>query len=191
MSPDWGAEPAIHPQEIQTEGTLDPDQLFERLRDELHRLATQAMAGERKDHTLQPTALLHEVWIRLFSNSGFGQGADRTQVLRVADQVMRQILVDHARRRSAKRRGGRRQRVPLDAVIESCDHQGLDVLEIHEALEKLERLHERQARIVSLRFFWGFTVVEIAEQLDVSLGLVEHDFRLARAWLRRHLRGFA
>jgi RNA polymerase sigma factor (TIGR02999 family) len=165
-----------------------PD-LFNQLRAELYRLATRAMAGERTDHTLQPTALLHEVWLRLFRANQFGPETDHSQIIREATRAMRQILVDHARHRLAGKRGGDRRRVPLDAVLDYCEEERLDIEGVHEALEELALTHERQATVMTLRFLCGFTISEVASQLQVSVGLVESDFRFARAWLRRRLRG--
>ncbi len=163
--------------------------LFNQLRAELYRLATRAMAGERADHTLQPTALLHEVWLRLFHANQFDPDADRSQILREATRAMRQIVVDHARHQAARKRRGHRQRVPLDEVLDCCEEQRLDVQTVHDALSELALTHERKATVMTLRFIRGFTVQEVASQLHVSVGLVENDFRLARAWLRRSLRG--
>jgi RNA polymerase sigma-70 factor (ECF subfamily) len=162
--------------------------LFERLHSELHRLATQAMARERKDHTLQPTALLHEVWLRLNGKIASREIGDPAHLVHAATLAMRQILVDHARHRTAEKRGGRGRRIPLDEVLDYCDSQSLDVRDIHDALNDLTQVHERQATILTLRFFWSFTVEEVASLLDVSEGTVENDFRLARAWLRRQLK---
>jgi RNA polymerase sigma-70 factor (ECF subfamily) len=163
--------------------------LFNQLHAELYRLAARAMAGERADHTLQPTALLHEVWLRLFRAKQFDPDTDRSQIIREATRAMRQILVDHARHRAARKRGGQRQRVPLDAVLDYCEKQRLDVQSVHEALNELALKHERQASVMTLRFICRFTVQEVASQLDISVGSVESDFRLARAWLRRRLKG--
>jgi len=162
------------------------DQLFEELRDELYKLA---MAGERKDHTLQPTALLHEFWLRLFSTNEFGQNRDRAHLLGMAAREMRRILIEHARRRNAEKRRGRRQRLPLDRVLDDCAARGLDLQEVHDALDDLAQIDEQQATIVTLRFFGDFKVQEVAGQLGVSVSLVEKEFRTARAWLRTQLKG--
>jgi RNA polymerase sigma factor (TIGR02999 family) len=100
---------------------------------------------------------------------------------------MRQVLVDHARQRAADKRGGGRERQPLDEVLDHFDEQRLDLLAVHEALTELAGLHERQSQVVELRFFGGYTVEEIAEQLQVSVSTVESDFRKATAFLRGRL----
>jgi RNA polymerase sigma factor (TIGR02999 family) len=100
---------------------------------------------------------------------------------------MREVLIDHARRRGADRRGGGRQRVPLDLVLEYFEAQQLDVVAVHEALDRLTELNERQGHVMTLRYFGGLTVPEVAEALGVSVVTVERDWRLARAWLQGHL----
>jgi RNA polymerase sigma factor (TIGR02999 family) len=107
----------------------------------------------------------------------------------MAIAFMRQVLVEHARRWTADKRGGGHQQLGLDAVLAHFEEQNLDVLAVHEALEELAKLHERQSQVVTLRFLFGFTVAEVAEQLGVSAATVEGDWRLARAWLRQRLRG--
>jgi RNA polymerase sigma-70 factor, ECF subfamily len=189
MTPDLGAGAMVRPMDVWAGSPVDANELFIQMCDELHRMATHAMAGERKDHTLQPTALLNLVWIRLFRHGRFSPDTDRLSIIRLADQAMRQILIDHARRRKARRRYGRRQRLPIDVMLDDCVERGLNVFDIHEALDELAQMHERQSMVVSLRFLWGFTVREVAEKLDVSEGTVEGDYRLARAWLRRRLKG--
>jgi RNA polymerase sigma factor (TIGR02999 family) len=100
---------------------------------------------------------------------------------------MREVLIDHARRRATARRGGGRQRVPLDAVVDYFEDQGLDLVAVHEALDRLAERNGRQAQVVTLRYFGGLTVPEIAEALGVSVGTVERDWRIARAWLSNEL----
>ena len=165
------------------------DDLFVLLHDRLHALATRAMAGERKNHTLQPTALLNEAWLRLASMDEIGPNSDRAQLLHAAARTMRQILIDHARRRKAEKRGGSRRRVPLDEVLDHCAEHRLDTQDLYDSLDALARLHERQATVITLRFLGEFTVQEVAALLDVSEGTVENDYRLARAWLRKEIKG--
>jgi RNA polymerase sigma factor (TIGR02999 family) len=102
---------------------------------------------------------------------------------------MREVLVEHARRRAAARRGGGRRRVPLDRVLAYFEEQEVDVIAVHEALDRLAEWNERQAEVMTLRYFGGLTVPEVAESLGVSVVTVERDWRLARAWLGRQLRG--
>ena len=156
--------------------------------DELRRVASRLMRRERPDHTLAPTAVVHEAVIRLLGESVLHKAADRNFLFASAARAMREVLIDHARRRSADRRGGGRRRVPLDAVVDYFEEQGLDVVEVHEALDRLAELHERQAQVMTLRYFGGLTVPEVAEALGVSVVTVERDWRLARAWLHDQLR---
>ena len=120
-------------------GNVDaPEQLFETIRAELYRLATNAMWGQRNDHTLQATALLHEIWIRLFRANELDRIEDRNHLLQVAARAMRQVLIDHARRRDAGKRGGNWRCVPFDEVLDYFSEQRLDVEALREALEDLE-----------------------------------------------------
>jgi RNA polymerase sigma factor (TIGR02999 family) len=156
---------------------------------ELRRMADALMRRERPDHTLQPSALVHEALIRLFDSDALDQAQDRRYLFAAAAQAMRQVLVDHARRRDADKRGGRRERVPLDGVLQYFEERRLDVIALHEALDQLMVLHERQGLVVALRFFTGLSVPEVADVLGVSAGTVEGDWRIARAWLRGQLGG--
>jgi RNA polymerase sigma factor (TIGR02999 family) len=164
------------------------DQLIALVYDELRRLGGGLLRQERPGHTLQPTALVHETVLRLFRPDALASAQSRAEFLAAAARAMRQVLVDHARQRAADKRGGGRERVPLDDVLDHFAEQRLDLLAVHEALERLAGLHERQAQVVELRFFGGYTVEEIAEQLGVSVSTVEADFRKATAFLRGQLR---
>lgn len=153
---------------------------------ELQRLARRYLRGERSGHTLQPTALVHEAWMRL-------QGDDRPLQNRqhfyaIAAHLMRQVLVDHARAKHARKRGGGALRVELDPAV-PAEQGAPELLALHEALEALERLDPRKARVIELRFFAGLSIEETAEVLGVSAPLVVKDTRLARAWLHRALTG--
>src|SRR5262249_58331303 len=112
------------------------------------------------------------------------QAPTRCWLFATASRAMRQVLIDHARSRGAEKRAGQRDRVALDEVLVHCAGQGLEVLAVHEGLEQLAGLHPRQAQVVEMRFFGGFSVAEIAEALGASVSLVESDFRKARAFLR-------
>ena len=166
-----------------------PNPRFDLLYARLHGMATRAMAGERKGHTLQATALVHEAWLRLAANGEISPDADNARLVHTVARAMRQVLIEHARRRKAEKRGGKRRRVPLDSVLEHCAELHLDAQELHDSLDVLAEVHERQATIIALRFLGGFTVNEVAELLGVSEGTVENDYRLARAWLRRRFNG--
>lgn len=162
--------------------------LVELIYDELHRIADGQMRLERQEHTLQPTALVNEALVRLIEDGAFHQAPNRAYLFGAATQAMRRVLVDHARRRAAGKRGGDRKRTALDDALAQFDSQKIDILALDEALRELELLNTRQSRIVMLRFFGGLTISQIAEQLTVSVGTVEADFRVARAWLRGRLR---
>jgi RNA polymerase sigma factor (TIGR02999 family) len=165
-------------------------QVVQRVYDRWHRIAAALMRRERGDHTLGPTALLHEAFIRLVAGGVFRTAANRAVLYAAAARAMRQTLADHARRRdAAKRGGGGHRRVPLDGLLEHFETQRIDVLALRDAIDRLEALHERQSLVVTLRCFGGFTVREIASLLDVSVATVENDFRFARAWLWNHLGG--
>lgn len=157
--------------------------------DDLRLTAARLMRRERPDHTLTATAVANEAVLRLVRDSVFDRAPDRGAVLAAAARLMREILVDHARRRAAARRGSGWQRVPLDTLVDSFEAQGLDVGAIHEALDRLSALSARQSQVVTLRYFGGMTVPEVAQALRVSVVTVERDWRLARAWLHGQLAG--
>lgn len=162
-------------------------QLLEAVHGELRRLARRYMRQERPDHTLQPTALVHEAYLRLFPGQEI-EWKDHSELLRCAARAMRQILVDHARRRNCAKRGGDFKRVPLEsgaAVV--SDQQPSILLALDESLTKLEGLDPRQAEIVELLYFTGLTQTEAAKALEVSPRTVNREWRLARAWLREEV----
>ncbi len=158
------------------------EELFFLLKDELYRQAEGHFAyGAGNGHTLQPTALVHEAWLRLV-----GAGADyggREHFLAMSARAMRSILVDHARRRQSLKRGGNYQRVPLDQIVVLFEGQGEDLVALDEALVRLGEHHQRRARVVELRFFGGMTIAETADALEVSPVTVERDWQMARLWL--------
>jgi len=160
--------------------------LLELVYDELRGLAGGYLRSERADHTLQPTALAHEAWMRLVDQSRV-QWQGRAHFLAVAAQAMRRILVDHARSKKRQKRGGAWQRVELDPELVQTA-ESLDLVALDSALEKLKALDARQAQVVELRFFAGLPVKEVAEVLGVSVGTVERDWRFASAWLAATLR---
>jgi RNA polymerase sigma factor (TIGR02999 family) len=163
------------------------DHLVECVYQELRRVAAGLIRAEPTGHSLQPTALLHEALAHLLEADALRRAPNRAYLFGAAARAMRQVLVDHARQRNAGKRGGGQRRLPLDAVLLYFQEQRVDVLTLHEALDRLAVLDERQSQVVTLRFFGGLTVPEIAEQLGVSVSTVESDFRVARAWLRRQL----
>ena len=140
--------------------------------------------GRRADHTLQPTALVHEAYLRMFGGDT-PRWNDRNHFLAVAATAMRQILADHARRRASQKRGGDAHRVTLAGVGQGDADPEIERLE--DALRRLEELEPRHARLIELRFFGGMTVEEAADMVGISKTTAESDWRLARAWLHREL----
>jgi RNA polymerase sigma factor (TIGR02999 family) len=165
------------------------DQLVGAIYAELRRIAGGLMRHERPSHTLQPSALVHEALLRLLDGDTLAELPDRRHLFAAASRAMRQILVDHARRRRADKRQGGRIRVPLDEALATIEEQGLDVVTLHDALDRLAREHPRPAQVVDLRFFGGLTVPEVAALLGVSDTTIESDWRFARAWLKGQLGG--
>jgi RNA polymerase sigma-70 factor (ECF subfamily) len=166
-----------------------PGRLVAQLYAELRRVAGGMMAGERGGHTLQPTALVNEAVLKLLRADALAPCEDRRHVVAAAARAMREVLVDHARRRAADKRGGGRPPVPLDTVLAWYEERTGDLLALNDALDALARQDDRLAAVVTLRFFGGMTVPEVAESLGVSVSTVEGEWRLARAWLRRALGG--
>lgn len=158
------------------------DQMLPLVYDELHRLASGYLAHERPDHTLQPTALVHEAFLRLI-NQREVDWRNRAQFLGVAAGLMRRILVNHARDRATAKRGGERERVSLSLVEVPSGGPDVDLIALEDALERLAALDERKAKVVELRFFGGLTTDEVAEVLAVSRATVEREWSFARAWL--------
>lgn len=164
---------------------------FERLLpliyDECRGIASRQLRGEHREHTLDPTALVHEAYLRLVDQRR-ATWVNRAQFFGVVSQVMRRILVDHARARRAEKRGGSAILVSLDAAAdESGDSRTADIVAIDEALERLMTLDPEQVRIIELRFFAGLTVDETARLLDRSPRTIKREWRLAKAWLYREL----
>ena len=161
------------------------DKLAPFVYDELHRLAARYLRRERPDHTLQPTALVHEAYLALIDQSNV-KSHNRAQFLAIAANVMRQILVNHAKRHRRIKRGGG-NKVSLEEAASVLEQPQVDLLALHEALEKLASLDRRQSQIVEMRFFGGLTEDEIAEVLEVSLSTVKRAWRIARAALHSQL----
>ncbi len=155
--------------------------------EQLRALAGSYFRGQPPDHTLQPTALVHEAYLKLIHNPD-GEWQNRAHFCAVAATAMRQILHDRARRRRAAKRGGEARRVPLVDQIEAPSAgTPVDLVALDDALERLSTLDSRQARIVELRFFGGLTVEEVAHLLEVSTRTIEKEWRRVRAWLSREL----
>jgi RNA polymerase sigma factor (TIGR02999 family) len=161
--------------------------LFQLVYKQLNGVATGLMRGERVGHTLQTADLVHEAFLRLVASESLDAARNHVSFFAVASRAMRQILVDHARKRNAAKRAGGHRRVPLDEVLDHFEGQHANVLDLDGALDELAGLHERQSQVVLLRFFGGLTTAQVAAQLNVSVATVENDFRMARAFLRRRL----
>jgi RNA polymerase sigma factor (TIGR02999 family) len=149
---------------------------------ELRRIAGRYMSGERRDHTLQPTALVHEAYLRLIDQQRI-DWKNRAQFVGLAATMMRRILLNHARARSAEKRGGGATRVSVSLLADAAPQPELDVVALHDALERLTALDPRKSHIVDLKFFGGLSTGEIAELLRLSAATVERDWSFARAWL--------
>jgi RNA polymerase sigma factor (TIGR02999 family) len=153
---------------------------------ELHRVAAHQMRGERVGHTLQPTALVNEAYLRLVGLTKI-EWRDRAHFLAVAARTMRRVLIDLARAKHYQKRGGRQPKVSLDDVDVAAPDAGHDVVAVHEALDALARQDARTAQVVELRYFGGLSVDETAEVLGVSPETVMRDWKFAKAWLLREL----
>ena len=166
------------------------DELTGRIYEQLRAIAGRHMQGERTDHTLQPTALAHEAYLRLVDGAKIDWQGE-AHFLAIASNVIRRILIDHARTKKTLKRGGGNQRVPLAPELLHTDALDFDLLDLDAVLEELNRLKPRHHRVVELRFFGGLTVEQIAHVLDVSPDTVKTDWAAARAWLQNRLRRVA
>lgn len=162
-------------------------QLIPLVYEELHRVAEHHLRRERPDHTLQPTALVHEAYLKLVAQRD-ANWQNRAHFFAVSSQLMRRILVDYARNRLRRKRGGKQAKVPLEKVFilsrDRCD----ELLSLDESLEKLAKLDARQSRVVELRFFGGLSVEEAAKVLGVSSKTVKREWTIAKAWLYGELK---
>ena len=186
-----------HPREQITRLLLDwsrgdakaPGLLIPLMYDELRRIARGYLQSERADHTLQPTALVHEAYLSLVDQT-VTTWQNRAHFLGVASQVMRRILVDHARRQRAEKRGGAWQKIEFEEKESTSDSaRSVNLIALDDALQDLAKFDLRQSQVVELRFFGGLTTEEVGEALDISPRTVKRDWRLARAWLHRELFG--
>src|SRR5437660_2752689 len=160
------------------------DRLMPLVYDELHRLAGAYLRRERHEHTLQPTALVNEAYLKLIHQRNT-RWQNRAQFFGIAAQLMRRILVDHARAHYAAKRGGPQYAVSLSQVDRFARQPDVELLALHDALNELAAIDPQQSRIVELRFFGGLSIAETAEVLGVSHATVERDWKMARAWLRK------
>ena len=164
------------------------EQLVPLVETELHRLARAYMSRERKGHTLQATALVNEVFVR-FADTPTLRWQDRAHFIGIAARLMRRVLVDHARARGSRKRGGSAEQVPLDYARLATPELSVDVIAVDRALEAFAKIDPRKSQIVELRFFGGLTVEETADVLGISAKTVKRDWRLAKLWLSRELQG--
>jgi RNA polymerase sigma-70 factor (ECF subfamily) len=163
-----------------------PERLMPYVYDELRRLARSFLARERDSHTLQPTALVHEAYVRLVDQRSVNW-QNRAHFYGIAANMMRRVLIDHARAHATEKRGGAAVRLSLDDVQVPIEQRAADLVALDEALEKLAGFDERKCRIVEMRFFAGLTDEEIAEVLGVATRTVLRDWKKARLWLYREL----
>jgi RNA polymerase sigma factor (TIGR02999 family) len=163
------------------------DRLMPLVYSELRRLATNYLRRERQGHTLQPTALVNEAYLKLVDQRN-AKWQNRAQFFGISAQLMRRILVDHARQRQAAKRGGsEQQRLSITSAEKFVQQSEIDLLALNEALDELAKMDQQQSRIVELKFFGGLSIEETAEVLGIGHATVEREWKMARAWLRRQL----
>ena len=170
--------------DMEQDSSVSPDRLLELVYDDLRHLAGAYMQNERSDHTLQATALVHEAYMRLVDWKNVSWQS-RAQFFSVAAEVMRKVLIDHARARKSKKRSG--HQLVLDEAISLPDHRPIDLIALDEALQSLEKLDPRQAKIVEYRFFGGLSIEETAYVLNVGESTVRREWTFAKAWFQREL----
>jgi RNA polymerase sigma factor (TIGR02999 family) len=162
------------------------DQLMPLVYAELHRLAASYLSRERSDHTLQPTALVNEAYLRLIKQNAVAW-ENRAQFFGIAAQMMRRVLVNHARDRHADKRGGHALRISLDDAISFFEERDVNLVALDDALNGLAELDPQQSQIVELRFFGGLTIDEVAVQLNISPATVKREWSTAKLWLLREI----
>lgn len=173
--------------EYQTGNKNALDEMFPLVYGELRRLAASRLRGERGDHTLQPTALVHEAYLRLIEQHS-ADWQNRAHFFGLAAEMMRRILVNHAVKNNADKRFGNQTRLALDEIIDFTHGQDVNIILIDEALNTLAEFDPKQAKIVELKFFAGLTNEEIAEVLEISDSTVKREWRIAKAWLHDQLK---
>jgi RNA polymerase sigma factor (TIGR02999 family) len=162
------------------------DRLLPLVEEELHRLAHRYMSREREGHTLQTTALVNEAYLRLIDQRGV-RWQNRAHFFAIAAEMMRRILIDHARKQAYQKRGGGARHLPLDEAAVLTNERAAELVALDEALQNLAKVDERKARVIELRYFGGLSVEEVAEVLGVHPDTVTREWRRARAWLHREL----
>jgi RNA polymerase sigma factor (TIGR02999 family) len=175
-----------HLDDSEVASTSAPEQLFPLVYDELRAIAERHFRREPSNHTLQPTALVHEAYMRLAQGAPV-EFTSRSHFMAIAARAMRHLLVDRARRKATDKHGAGWQRMTLGLALPSDDDPTIDLLQLNEALEKLSVLDERKSRIIELRFFAGLTIEETAAAIEAAPSTVTEDWRMARAWLAREL----
>ena len=163
------------------------DQLLPLVYEELRRIAARRMAQERAGHTLQPTALVHEAWLRVVDEDGNATFENRGHFFGAAAEAMRRILIDRARSRAAAKRGGGQERVDINDVVISAPMPDEELLSVHEVLDDLAAIEPEKARLVKLRYFAGLSIAEVAEVLEISEPTAKRWWAAARAWLYREI----
>jgi len=184
LSPNHDVTRLLHELSGGDESALE--RLLPLIYDELRAIASREMRRERGDHTLQPTALVHEVFLKLVDRPDLSWES-RAHFLNLAAQAMRRILVDHARRRGRKKRGEGAVRVTLDEALVGAGEAAPDLTDVDDALERLGRKDPRKAKVVELRFFAGLSVPETARVLGISEATVKREWQFAKAWIQREL----
>jgi len=181
-------EVTIYLREYQNGNREALDKLFPVVYDELRRLAASRLRGERSDHTLQRTALVHEAYMRLVEQHS-ADWQNRAHFFGLAAEMMRRILVNHAVKNNAEKRFGNQTKLALDEMIDFTHGQDINLILLDEALNKLAEFDPKQAKIVELKFFAGLTSEEIAEVMQISDSTVKREWRIAKAWLHDQLKG--
>lgn len=184
MSSDDKTEITVLLNEIKDGNDVASGRLLELVYNDLRRLAAAYMQNERSDHTLQATELVHEAYVRLVDWKNVSW-QNRAQFFSVAAEVMRKVLIDHARARKAQKRSG--HKLVLDEAISLPDHREIDLIALEEALQSLEKLDPRQAKIVEMRFFGGLSIQEVAYVLNIGESTVRREWTFAKAWFQREL----
>jgi RNA polymerase sigma-70 factor, ECF subfamily len=165
------------------------NQILPHIYDELRRLASSYLRRERSNHTLQPTALVHEAYMKLIDQSRV-KWQNRAHFFGIAAQVMRRILMDHARKHTAEKRGGEAELLPIEEEILIVSHdKSAELIALDDALQQLSEIDERKAKIVELRYFGGLSIEETAEVLGVSVPTINREWRMAKAWLYSEIAG--
>lgn len=167
-------------------GSDAAERLMPLVYDELRRLARHYLQKERSDHTLQATGLVHEAYLRMVDQTST-TWQNRAQFFGVAAQIMRRVLVDHARAHQAVKRGGVREKLEFDEALAPADERTVDLVALDDALQDLVTFDPRKSRIVEMRFFGGLTMEEIGEVLSISPRTIRREWRVAKAWLRREI----